>query len=73
MFYHIFCYNIFVFSYPIRTRSQCWVFAPEFNFRFLYSGLKDYMSKYKERWFIKICIKSYFNHINTFTSYWKKV
>jgi len=34
------------------------VFAPEFNFRYLRSGLKDYMSKYKERLCIKICITS---------------
>ena len=63
--YHIFCCNMFVFACPIIPRSQCWlfalrantrisVFALEFNFRYLRSGLKDYMSKYKERWCIKI-------------------
>jgi hypothetical protein len=33
------------------------VFAPVFNFR-----ICAVVSKYKERWCIKICIKSYFNH-----------
>ena len=71
-YYHIFCCNMFVFACPIIARSQCWLFAlranirigprisvfvPEFNFRYLHSGLKENMSKYKERW----CIKSYFN------------
>jgi hypothetical protein len=41
---------------------QTSVLAPEFNFRYLCSSLKENMSKYKERW----CIKSYFNQINTF-------
>ena len=68
---------MFVFTCTIIAISQCWlfalranirispqtsVFAPEFNFRYLRSGLKENMSKYKERW----CIKSYFNQINTF-------
>jgi hypothetical protein len=80
IFDHIFFCNTFVFACSIIARSQCWlyalrvniricpqisVFAPEFNFRYLRSGLKDYMSKYKERWCIKICIKLYFNQINT--------
>jgi hypothetical protein len=31
------------------------------------SGVKHYMSEYKERWYIKICMqKLYFNQINTF-------
>jgi hypothetical protein len=49
--YHIFCCNMFVFACPIIAKSQCWlfairicphisVFAPEFNFRYLRSGLK---------------------------------
>ena len=42
------------------------VICPEFYFRFLHSGLKDYLSKYKERWCVAVCIKSYFNQINTF-------
>ena len=86
--YHIFCCNRFVFACPIIAKGQCWlfalrattdicphisVFALEFNFRYLRSGLKDYMSKYKEIWCIKICIKSYFNQINTFQKYWNKV
>jgi hypothetical protein len=69
-FYHIFCCNTFVFACPIIARShsnirigpQTFVFAPEFNFRYLRSGLEENMSKYKERW----CIKSYFNQTNTF-------
>ena len=75
--YHIFCCNMYVFACPIIARSQCCLFAlraniricpqisvftPEFNFQYLHSGLKDYMSKYKERW----CIKSDFNQINIF-------
>jgi len=47
----------------IRICPHISVFAPVFNFRYLRSGLKDYMSKYKERWCIKICLKSYFNQI----------
>jgi hypothetical protein len=58
LLYHIFCCNMFVFACPIIARSQCWlfalaanicicpqisVFAPEFNFRYLRSGLKDYV------------------------------
>ena len=48
---------MFVFACPIIARNQSWlfalranrsVFAPEFNFRYQRSGLKDYMSKYKE-------------------------
>jgi hypothetical protein len=63
--------SVFALTYPclpsnIRICPQISVFAPVFNFRYLRSGLKDYMSKYKERWCIKICIKSYFNQINTF-------
>ena len=50
----------------IRICPQLSVFAPEFNFRYMCSGFKDYISKYKERWCIKTCIKSYFNQINTF-------
>jgi hypothetical protein len=65
---------MFVFACPIIARSQCWLFsfranirigphpsafAPEFNFQYLRSGLKENISKYKERW----CIKSYFNQI----------
>ena len=46
----------------IRICPQISVLAPEFNFRYLRSGLKENMSKYKGRW----CIKSYFNQINTF-------
>ena len=51
-----------IFACPIIANSQCWlfalrantganisVFAPVFNLRYLRSGLKDYMSKYKER------------------------
>ena len=54
--YHIFWCNMFVFACPIIAKSQCWlfqgkygairicphisVFAPEFNFRYLCSGLK---------------------------------
>ena len=33
----------------IRICPHISVFAPEFNLRYLRSGLKDYMSKYKER------------------------
>jgi hypothetical protein len=48
---------MFVFACPIIAKisvgylpsGQISVFAPEFNFRYLRSGLKDYMSKYKER------------------------
>ena len=53
--YHIFYCNMLIFACPIIANSQCWlfaltsVFAPVFNFRYLRSGLKDYMSKYKER------------------------
>jgi hypothetical protein len=77
-FYHILCCNMFVFACPIIAGSQCCLFAliricphisvcaPEFNFRYLPSGLKDYMSKYKERWCMQICIKSHFNQIDTF-------
>jgi hypothetical protein len=36
------------------------------NILVLPSGLKYYMLKYKERWCIKICIKSYVNQIHTF-------
>ena len=50
----------------IHIRPQISVFDPEFNFRYLRSDLKDYMPKYKEVWGINICIKSYFNQINTF-------
>jgi hypothetical protein len=35
------------------------------------SGISAVVSKYKERWCIKICIKSYFNQINSL--YWNKV
>jgi len=67
---------MFVFACPIIARSQCWLFAfmpnirigphtsafaLEFNFQYLHSGLKENISKYKERW----CIKSYFNQITT--------
>jgi hypothetical protein len=63
----LFYCNMFVFPCPIIAKSQCWlyalraniricphisVFAPVFNFRYLRSGLKYYMSKYKERWCI---------------------
>ena len=59
--------SVFALTYSclpsnIRICPQISVFAPVFNFRYLRSGLKDYMSKYKERW----CIKSYFNQIKTF-------
>ena len=81
MYYHISCCNMFVFACPIIARSQCWLFAlrvnirigpqisifvHEFNFWYLQLGLKENMSKYKERWCIKMCIKSYLNQINTF-------
>ena len=33
----------------IRICPHISVFAPEINFRYMCSGLKDYMSKYKER------------------------
>jgi hypothetical protein len=42
-------------KYPYFIFPHISVFAPEFNFRYLRSGLKDYMSKYQERWCIKIC------------------
>jgi hypothetical protein len=48
-------------QYGIRICTKISVFAPVFNFQYLRRGLKDYMSKYKERWCITICIKSYFN------------
>jgi hypothetical protein len=38
----------------LRICPHISVFAPVFNFRYLRSDLKDYMSKYKERWCIKI-------------------
>jgi hypothetical protein len=56
---------MFVFACPIIAKGQCWlfalranirifphisVFAPKINFLYLGSGLKDYMSKYKERY-----------------------
>jgi hypothetical protein len=47
-----------LFACPIIAGSQCLVFAPEINFRYLRSGLKDDLSKYKEGYFINICIKS---------------
>ena len=67
-------FALFALKYPylpylpsnIRICPHISVFSPVFNFRYLHSGLKDYMSTYKERWCIKICIKSYFNQINTF-------
>jgi hypothetical protein len=49
---------MFVFACPIIAKEYganirifpvIFVFAPEFNFRYLRSDLKDYMSKYKER------------------------
>ena len=71
------CWNINRDEFEhIHIRPQISVFAPEFNFRYLRSDLKDYMSKYKEIWGINICIKSYFNQINTFHTkytYWNKV
>jgi len=53
--------SVFALKYPYLP-SYIRI-APEFNFRYMRSGLKDYMSKYKERWCIKICIQSYFNQI----------
>jgi hypothetical protein len=50
--------------YEGNNMGICPRFALVFNFRYLRSGLKDYMSKYKERWCIKICIKSYFDQIS---------
>jgi len=47
--YHIFCSNMFVFACPIGYLHSRSIFAPEFNFRYLRSGVKDYMSKSKER------------------------
>ena len=54
--YHISCCNMFVFACPIIAWSvgylpsrQISVFAPEFNFWYLQLGLKENMSKYKER------------------------
>jgi hypothetical protein len=56
--------QMLIFACPIIANSQCpqgkygeniricphiSVFAPVFNFRYLRSGLKDCMSKYKER------------------------
>jgi len=38
----------------INICPQISVFAPDFKFRYLRSDLKDYMSKYKERWCNKI-------------------
>ena len=58
---------MFVFACQILARSQCLllalrvnirigpqtsVLAPELNLRYLRSGLKENMSKYKERWCI---------------------
>jgi hypothetical protein len=34
MFYHIFCYNMFVFACPIIAKSQCWLFAFRANIVF---------------------------------------
>ena len=51
VYYHISCCNMFGFACPIIARSQFWLFAlisvfpPKFNFRYLCSGLKDYISK----------------------------
>jgi hypothetical protein len=45
----------------IRIGPHTSASAPEFNFQYLRSGLKENISKYKERW----CIKSYFNQITT--------
>jgi hypothetical protein len=63
--------SVFALKYPylpsnIRICPHISVFATGFNFRYLRSSLEDFMSKYKERWCIKIWIKSYFNQINTF-------
>jgi hypothetical protein len=64
-------YEIWKYMYPylpsiIRICPHISVFSPVFNFRYLNSVLKEYMSKYKERWCITICIKSYFNQNNRF-------
>ena len=62
--------QISVFASNIRICPHIFVFATKFNFRYMCSGLKDYMSMYKQRWYIKLCIKSYFIQINllpTFT------
>ena len=61
---------MFVFACPIIAKSQCWlfdlsmcphmsVFVLVFNFRYLRSGLKAVKVQGK------ICIRSYFNKINT--------
>ena len=65
---------MFVFACPIIAKSQCWLFALRaniricphmsvfvlvFNFQYLRSGLKDVKVQGK------ICIRSYFNKINT--------
>ena len=45
--------NIRIYPYwpsNIRIGPQISIFAPEFNFWYLRSGLKENMSKYKERW-----------------------
>jgi hypothetical protein len=68
----IFLFRIWFQKYTKQCRSVQWrvifapILSPVFNFWYLRSGLKDYMSKYKKWWCIKICIKSYFNQINTF-------
>ena len=45
----------------IRICPHISVFSP-----YSTSGICAVVSKYRERWCIKICIKSYFNQINTF-------
>ena len=55
--------SVFALKYPywpsnIRIGPQ----TSEFNLPYLRSGRQENMSKYKER----LCMKSYFNQINTF-------
>jgi hypothetical protein len=65
--YHIFCCNMFVFVCSIIAKSQCWLFDGAISgICAVVSKIITLLSEYKERWCIKICIRSYFNKINTF-------
>jgi hypothetical protein len=68
--YHIFCCNMSVFACPIIAKSQCWLFALICQYLPPYStsGIIAVVSKiiyFAAKVQGKICIRSYFNKINT--------
>jgi len=74
--YHIFCCNMFIFACPIIAKSQCWLFALRANIRICPRIQLPVSAQWSQRLYVllvqrkmmhkDICIKSYFNQINTF-------